>query len=128
MSSHPSIWRKGAPAPAAPTRIIVGGEVPGRLPPVVDITLYRIAQEALNNVVKHARASRASIELQTAAERISCIVRDDGIGFAAELAHAPDRLGLLIIRERLNALGGTLRLASGAGCGTTVCAEIPQGR
>jgi len=106
--------------------IAVRGEDPGRLPPVVEITLYRVAQEALNNVVRHARASNASIELQVAAKCVTCTVRDDGVGFAAELPAAGEGLGLLIIGERLTALGGALRFTSRPGRGTALRAEIPR--
>jgi signal transduction histidine kinase len=106
--------------------ISVGGNDPGRMAPVVEITLYRIAQEALNNIVRHAQASSASIELQAAPERISCTVRDSGIGFAADRLQGVHELGLLIIRERLDALDGRLTLTSTPGCGTTLRAEIPR--
>ena len=108
--------------------IAVRGDDPGRLPPVLEITLYRIAQEALNNVVRHARASSASIELQAGRDRISCTVRDNGVGFVAERTRGAQQLGLLTIRERLSALEGTLKLSSAPRRGTTLCAEIPRGR
>jgi signal transduction histidine kinase len=94
----------------------------------VEITLYRIVQEALNNVIRHARASRASIELQAGPERISCTIRDNGVGFATERMHHCDGLGLTGIRERLNALGGSLQIASKPKRGTALRAEVPRGR
>ena len=105
----------------------IEGKDPGRLPPVVEITLYRIAQEALNNVVRHAAASGVSIELEIDARRIACTVRDNGAGFSIETPQGASGLGLLLMRERLNALGGSLRLRSAPGCGTTLRAEVPQG-
>jgi signal transduction histidine kinase len=108
--------------------IRVRGEEPGRLPPVVEITLYRIVQEALNNVIKHARASSASIELEAGPERVSCTIRDNGVGFAAERVQHSDGLGLTGIRERLNALGGSLHVASRPQRGTALRAEVPRGR
>lgn len=107
--------------------IAVDGDDPGRLPPELEITLYRIAQEALNNVVRHAQASSASIELYAAVDRVSCTVRDNGVGFAAHRARGSQGLGLLMIRERLSALDGTLKLSSTPRRGTTLCAEIPRG-
>ena len=107
--------------------IAVGGDDPGRLPPVLEITLYRIAQEALNNVVKHARASSAGIGLEARRDRISCTVWDNGVGFAADRVRGRHQLGLLMIRERLSALDGTLKLSSTPRRGTTLCAEIPRG-
>lgn len=109
-------------------RVQVSGEEAGRLPSVVEITLYRIAQEALNNVVRHARASRASIELQVGPRRVSCAIRDNGIGFAPERLRHCDGLGLTGINERLHALGGSLHIASKPRRGTVLRAEVPKGR
>jgi len=108
--------------------ITVRGGEPGRLPPVVEITLYRIVQEALNNVLKHAQARSASIELKVGPQRVSCTIRDDGVGFAAERIRHSDGLGLAGIRERLNALGGSLHFASRPKRGTALRAEVPRGR
>src|SRR5207302_1856567 len=108
--------------------ITVEGGEPGRLPPVVEITLYRIVQEALNNVLKHAQASSASIELLFGPERVSCTIRDNGVGFAAERIQHSEGLGLAGIRERLNALGGSLHFASMPKRGTELRAEVPRGR
>jgi signal transduction histidine kinase len=109
-------------------RIEVTGEEAGRLPSEVETTLYRIAQEALNNVVRHARAKRASIELQVGLEQVSCAIRDNGIGFAPERMHKGDGLGLTGISERLQALGGSLHIASKPKRGTVLRADIPRGR
>ena len=106
---------------------VKGGEA-GRLPPVVEITLYRIVQEALNNVLKHAQASSASIELKVGPQRVSCTIRDNGVGLAAECIQHSDGLGLAGIRERLNALGGSLHFASRPKRGTALRAEVPRGR
>jgi len=108
--------------------IAVSGELDARLAPAVEITLYRIAQEALNNVVKHARARTANIEVSHTAERVSCTVRDDGVGVAANRLEGGTGLGLVGIRERLSALGGSVHIASQPGGGTTVRAEIPLRR
>src|SRR5213595_875888 len=108
--------------------IAVSGELGARLAPTVEITLYRIAQEALNNVIKHARASTAHVELRQTTERVSCTVRDDGVGFAADRLEGGTGLGLVGIRERLGALGGSVHIASQPGGGTTLRAEIPLRR
>ncbi|MGH6885835.1 MAG: sensor histidine kinase, partial [Geminicoccales bacterium] len=115
-------------AKRAGIRIEVRGEEASRLPSVVEIALYRIAQEALNNVVRHARASAASIELQVGPERVSCAIRDNGVGFAPDRMRNRDGLGLTGISERLQALGGTLHIASKPKRGTTLRAEVPKGR
>jgi signal transduction histidine kinase len=109
-------------------RIQVTGEEAGRLPSEVEITLYRIAQEALNNVVRHARAKSASIELRVGPEQVSCAIRDNGIGFAPERMREGDGLGLTGISERLQALGGSLHIASKPRRGTLLRAEVPRGR
>ena len=109
-------------------RIQVTGEEAGRLPSEVEITLYRIAQEALNNVVRHARAKSASIELRVGPQHVSCAIRDNGIGFAPERMREGDGLGLTGISERLQALGGSLHIASKPRRGTLLRAEVPRGR
>ncbi|MGD8794455.1 MAG: GAF domain-containing protein, partial [Anaerolineae bacterium] len=91
------------------------------LPDDVHVALYRIAQEALNNTVKHARAGRVEICLRCLDGRtgIELSVRDDGRGFdPAEIA--PDRLGLGILRERAQAIGAKLEITSQPGEGTRV--------
>jgi len=108
--------------------IAVSGKLDARLAPAVEITLYRIAQEALNNVIKHARASTANIEVRHTTERVSCTVRDDGVGVAANRLEGGTGLGLVGIRERLGALGGSVHIASQPGGGTSLQAEIPLRR
>lgn len=106
----------------------VKGETEGRLPQKVETALYRIAQESLANVSRHARATRVFIELQRNARGIRCTIHDDGVGFdvAATLGKGGKRgLGLLGMRERLAALGGKLDVTSGCGQGTRVVAELP---
>jgi signal transduction histidine kinase len=97
------------------------------LPEEVHIALYRIAQEALNNVVKHARASQVEVLLRCPAGvvrdpeqlQVELSITDDGRGF--DLAHVPpDRLGLGIIRERAQAIGAVLHMESEPGRGTRI--------
>jgi signal transduction histidine kinase len=101
----------------------------GLLSPRRQRGLYRIAQEALSNVVKHAQASRAEVCLEVNHERAVLRICDDGCGFDPEIALARERnrehFGLKGIQERAEALGGTFRLESQPGCGTTVAIEIP---
>jgi signal transduction histidine kinase len=75
--------------------------------------LYRIAQEALNNVVKHARARRVDLRLSAGMKEVVLEVRDDGVGFAAEGA-APGHLGLQSMRERAVRVGDTLDVENAA--------------
>jgi PAS domain S-box-containing protein len=88
--------------------------------------LYRIAQEALNNTVKHAQAERVELRLEQNADEILLEVRDDGGGFDPESSF-PGHLGLKSMRERVAHLGGTLRIESAPGEGTRIRAQIPPG-
>jgi len=97
-----------------------------RLPSAVETTLYRVLQEALTNVVRHAAASHVSVILRLSESQVAMIVEDDGRGFpGAGEKQPPDRLGLLGIRERLSLVGGTLELESAPGKGTALYARIP---
>jgi signal transduction histidine kinase len=100
-----------------------------RLPPDVERGLLRIAQEALGNALRHADASRVEVSLATRDSRVWLQVVDDGTGFDVEEAAARSRrLGLTSMRERADALGGTLAIESGPGSGTTVAVEVSVGR
>jgi PAS domain S-box-containing protein len=100
-----------------------------RLPASVETALYRVVQEALTNVLKHAQARRVSLVLQRFPGHVSVVVEDDGRGFDVETVTAPagdgGRLGLLGMRERVALVGGTLTVESFPGQGTTVIARIP---
>jgi PAS domain S-box-containing protein len=111
--------------------ITVESTIEGRLSAVVETALYRILQETLTNVSKHARAKRVCVRLHEDVRTISCSVEDDGIGFdASAVCHNRDKtgLGLIGIRERLAALGGALSIVSAPGRGTTVEVTIPLKR
>ena len=102
----------------------------GRLPAAVETALYRVVQEALTNVLKHASARRVSVVLQGAPGHVVAVVEDDGRGFDAESgasAGAARRLGVLGMRERMARVGGELTIDSGLGRGTTVIAHVPLG-
>ena len=100
-----------------------------RLAPNVEIALFRIAQEALNNVVKHADASRVEIALERSAAALVMTITDDGVGLrpAASTAQASARpgLGLVTMRERAQALGGRFEAAA-LKRGTRITVEIPS--
>ncbi|HET9243857.1 MAG TPA: GAF domain-containing sensor histidine kinase [Gaiella sp.] len=95
-----------------------------RLPTEVETTLYRIVQEALANIVKHADASHVSILLTRTDRFVSVVVEDDGRGFDGN-ATRDDVLGIAGMRERVGLVGGRLRVESTVGSGTTVAAEVP---
>jgi two-component system sensor histidine kinase UhpB len=90
--------------------------------------LYRIVQEALTNVARHARASRVEVQLRRAADAIVLEVADDGIGIRPGMLDNPGTLGLVGMRERAAALGATFRVEAGAGRGTTIRVTLPHHR
>lgn len=96
----------------------------GRLPSEVETALYRVVQEALTNVVKHASAERVSILLSRKDGSVVAVVEDDGSGFDPG-ATREDALGLAGMRERAALLGGRLQIESASGAGTTLVAEVP---
>jgi PAS domain S-box-containing protein len=87
-------------------------------------TVYRIAQEALHNTVKHARATGVEIKMECDPERITLDISDDGVGFDAQ-GDFPGHLGLRSMRERALRLNGTLEVQTAPGRGTRICAQIP---
>jgi signal transduction histidine kinase len=95
-----------------------------RLPADVETALYRIVQEALTNVVKHANARNVSIVVTRRDGSVSALVEDDGRGFSPNET-AGDGLGLTGMRERMSLLRGSLRIESAPGSGTTLVAEVP---
>lgn len=104
-----------------------------RLPEHMEIALYRIAQEALQNVVKHAGARAARVELRCDASRALLRVSDDGCGFdagipAADTASPSACYGLRSMAERAELIGGRLTVTSRPGVGTTVTATVPLAR
>jgi signal transduction histidine kinase len=93
--------------------------------------LFRVAQEALSNVARHAKASLVVVTIQKLADCISMKIKDDGQSFqvqSALLAPTRKRLGLLGMRERMEMVGGRFYVESAPGKGTTVTAQIPNGR
>lgn len=105
--------------------------LPTRLPPLVEISVFRIVQASVINIVRHARAARVVVEINGGAEgsEVEVIVRDDGAGFDAaawsEGAASRGRSGLGGLRERVALLGGTFVLESAAGRGTCITVTLP---
>jgi PAS domain S-box-containing protein len=97
-----------------------------RLPPEVEGTMYRVVQEALNNVLKHARAVHVDIALERHADHVSLIIEDDGVGFdPSNTAISTGGVGLVGMRERAALIGADLQIESTAGRGTTVFVRVP---
>jgi two-component system, NarL family, sensor histidine kinase UhpB len=97
-----------------------------RLPADASLAVFRVAQEALNNVAKHAHASGADMRIETSAQHLSIVVRDDGIGIPPHAGQDERQFGLAGMRARCNAFDGELQIAAPAGelQGTTVKARF----
>ncbi len=98
-----------------------------RLPAAVETALYRVVQEAVTNVVRHAAATRIDVLIERRDGRVVVMVEDDGKGFAPATAWGAECLGLIGMRERAEALGGTLTIESAPGEGTTIAVEVACG-
>jgi signal transduction histidine kinase len=99
-----------------------------KLDTVKRTVLFRVAQEALNNVARHARASRVEVSIQKLPGSVCLKIKDDGKSFNVERtlhANGGKRLGLLGMRERLEMVGGKFVVESSPGNGTTIQAQIP---
>ncbi len=100
-----------------------------RLPSAIETALYRLAQEALTNILKHAQATSVSLIIERRVDAIHMIVEDNGLGFdvaaVRDRAHIEHRLGLVGMDERVAQLGGVLTLESAPGSGTAVFIRIP---
>jgi signal transduction histidine kinase len=101
------------------------GEASARLPAEIEQELFRIAQEGLNNVLKHAHATRVGVRLDVSDGRIALEIADNGLGFEPSLGGGGG-FGLASMRQRAERLGGSLRIDSTPGAGTRVCVEIPR--
>ena len=106
---------------------MVFGEITG-LASIVELAAFRIIQEALNNIRKHAKAQLVRVKLEFTKEHIKLVVSDDGIGFDKENVKSQDNdggYGLLSIKERVELLSGKLEVISSPGKGTKIFASIP---
>ena len=106
--------------------VSVHADVQCPLPAEVQVALYRIAQEALNNAAKHAEASQIDVHFQCEAGRATLSINDDGQGFDVDTI-PPGHLGVGIMRERASAVGAELEIESGLGSGTQVRLIWEQG-
>lgn len=100
----------------------------GRLDHEEELHLYRIAQEALTNVARHAEARRVAVLLKTHAEALTLTIRDDGVGFDLEQAATSEGLGLVTMRERAELMHATLDLRSTPRRGTELRVTLPLSR
>lgn len=98
--------------------------VPARLPRDVTVSLYRVVQEALHNALKYSEARVITIDLKGSERELALTIADDGVGFDAD-GPAGTGLGLTSMRERVDALGGTVEIRSRPGAGTTLEIRVP---
>jgi signal transduction histidine kinase len=103
----------------------IENNVPATIPVDTALCLYRVAQESLQNVVKHSKAKDAKVTLEAKAKNIRLQVLDSGIGFDSEEVRGRNGLGIISMRERLRAIGGRLTIHSRFNKGTHIEAFIP---
>jgi two-component system sensor histidine kinase DegS len=101
------------------------GRASERLHPEVEVAIYRIAQEALTNALKHAGARSIEIAVAEIEGEVGVRIRDDGIGFDVRASPEAGGFGLLGMQERVDLLDGRLRISSAPGKGTTLEARVP---
>ena len=106
------------------TEVLVEGE--RRLPIEIEEEIYQIAQEGLNNVIKHAKASEIRIFIKYTTENVTLEVIDDGIGFDPQKEQTNGGVGLIGIGERVKKLGGSLKIETASGNGTRIIVTIPN--
>jgi signal transduction histidine kinase len=123
LSSYSQNWSKHF---GVHVQLHASGMDEKRLTPEIETALYRIAQEALNNIAKHAQASHVAVVLERRADQISLIIEDDGAGFDLQQAFGADDkgVGLIGMRERAVLVGGTIEIESQPEVGTTVVVRI----
>jgi signal transduction histidine kinase len=112
-----------------PVDIHTTGVEGARLPTQIEMALYRLIQECLTNILKHAQATEVSLIIERRANAVQLIVEDDGVGFdiaaAQQSAHTAPQLGLIGMQERVAQLGGGFSIESEPGRGTTIIVRIP---
>jgi two-component system NarL family sensor kinase len=97
-----------------------------RLPEDIEITLYRVVQEALTNIERHAGLCKVQLRLQQRGGNVTLDIRDDGRGFDPQTNHFDEGIGLRNMRERIELLGGEFSLMSRTGEGTRLKARLPD--
>jgi signal transduction histidine kinase len=127
---HPSLLSSGGLALAVPelagrcpVPVVVDVQAEGRLPELIESTAYFVLAEALANVAKHSKASRAWVRAHVVGEELELVVRDNGAGGAS----LDGGTGMLGIADRVDAVDGTIELESPPGAGTTLTMRIPLG-
>jgi two-component system, NarL family, sensor histidine kinase UhpB len=107
-------------------RVLIAEDV-GRLAPGTEQAIYRVVQEALHNVAKHAHARNVTVQVERADELVHVSVEDDGVGIQARSGSRDQSFGLAGIKERISMLGGISRVISTKGEGTRIEISVPAG-
>jgi signal transduction histidine kinase len=118
------LWRLDAVERRAGVKATLDVRGSLQLPVAAEEAIYHIAQEALNNALKHAGATHVAVKLTQVADKVTLHVTDDGIGFDVSQALVSGGLGLSSMRERVERLHGTAAIESAESVGTTVCVEL----
>ncbi len=105
-------------------RVAIGDDV-GRLDPVIEAAIYRVVQESLHNVAKHAQAQNVNIQMERQGETLKLVIEDDGVGIRAVTNPLRPSFGMAGMQERVSTLGGQMRVASRKGEGTTISITVP---
>jgi signal transduction histidine kinase len=122
LSNYVQDWSKRVGIAA---QLHTSGLLDDRLSPDAETTLYRIAQEALTNVAKHARAENVEVILERRSDHVLLVIEDDGVGFdPGDAGTAAQGFGLLGMQERAALVGATLAIESASGTGTTILVRM----
>jgi signal transduction histidine kinase len=100
--------------------------IPEDLPLEIALCLYRVAQESVHNVIRHARATHAEVHLATAEGELRLMIADDGAGFDTEAPQAKSSLGFVSMKERVRLVDGRLKVESQPEKGTWVEVVVPR--
>jgi signal transduction histidine kinase len=125
LASYAQDWSNRVGIPAT---LHTSGLLDARLPADIETALYRIAQEALTNVAKHAKAESVEIILERRPEHVLLIIEDDGVGFDPAASHSErEGFGLLGMQERAGLVGASLEIESSRGKGTSILVRMAAG-
>jgi signal transduction histidine kinase len=105
-------------------RVTVSPEF-GRLPAVLETAIYRVVQEALHNVAKHANASTVTIDMRREGDWVKLLIEDDGVGISSKPIPGRQTFGMAGMRERIGNLGGKMKVTSPPGNGTRIEVSAP---
>jgi signal transduction histidine kinase len=106
------------------SRVAIGDDV-GRLDPVIETAIYRVVQESLHNVAKHAQAQNVNIHMEREGETLSLVIEDDGVGIRAVTNSLRPSFGMAGMQERISTLGGQMKVVSRKGEGTKISITVP---